>query len=407
MRAWVIVVLLAVAGAARVAVGQVVEIVEAEACDVRLADGKPPTILDDAVLASGGKRIGNFWGERKGDEIRWDVNLQRPEAKLKLAIRYSYDHAHYQRMRGPASAERKLTLTVDGEDAGEVAIADTKSWHDFGSAYVDLPKLARGKHAFVLRSGAERLTTDVDAFTLFRGDAEKVLTPAWRGSIVHRSANGRFTVRMTAKCVVKHTPEQIVRNFERIYAFFRDYMGWEPDRPVINIHVFEDALAGGTYENQHGIYFEASNFNWDRGNWIHEMNHVFDNGLFPDWTGHPMIRVNDTFITGPGCFPELWRGPNSDPQWQIRLEQGRRVLNDPNYRTDDAQEILYALHAKYGKELLRKFYKECREAKARGEIKLERAHVMTKEEYLRLMSRAAGEDVRRYFEQWNGFEKAK
>ena len=146
MRAWVIA-LLAVAGAARTAVGQVLEIVEAEACDVRLADGKPPTILDDAVLASGQKRVGNFWGERKGDEIRWEVNLQRAEAKLKLAVRYSYDHAHYQRMRGPTSVDRKLTLLIDGEEAGEVGISDTKSWHDFGSAYVELPKLARGKHA--------------------------------------------------------------------------------------------------------------------------------------------------------------------------------------------------------------------------------------------------------------------
>src|SRR5688572_26692677 len=213
MRAWVIV-LLAIAGAARIAAGQVVEIVEAEACDVRLADGKPATILDDSILASSGKRVGNFWGERKGDEIRWDVNLPRAEPKLKLAVRYSYDHAHYQRMRGQTSADRKLTLLIDGEEAGEIAIRDTKNWHDFESAYVELPKLARGKHAFVLRSDSERLTTDVDAFTLFGGEPEKVLSPAWRNSVVHRSPNGRFTVRMTARCIVKHTPEQIVRNFE-------------------------------------------------------------------------------------------------------------------------------------------------------------------------------------------------
>ena len=97
MGPWVIV-LLAVAGVARVAAGQVVEIGEAEGCEVRLADGKPPTILDDAVLASGGKRVGNFWGERKGDEIRWEVNLQRSEPKLKLALRYSYEQGLASRL---------------------------------------------------------------------------------------------------------------------------------------------------------------------------------------------------------------------------------------------------------------------------------------------------------------------
>lgn len=406
MKLWISTII-AMAIVARVADAQVVQVIEAEACDARQADGRPATVLDDAILASGGKRIGNFWGERAGDEIRFDVDLKGLEMRLKLAVRYSYHHTHYQQMRGPTSAERKLTLLIDGEEAGEVAIADTANWHDFQSAYVELPKLSRGRHTFTLRADAARLTTDLDAFTLFRGDPEKVLTPAWRSSVVIRSPDGRFTVRMTAKCVVKHTPEQIVRNFDRIYDFFEDYMGWAPDRGVINIHVYEDALARGTFENQHGIYFEASNFNWDRGNWIHEMNHVFDNGLFPDWTGHPMIRVNDTFVTGPGCFPELWGGPQSDPQWKIRLEAGRRVLDDPDYRTDDPHEILYALNAKYGRELLRRFYKECREAKRRDEIKLVRGHVMTRDEYVRLMSRAAGEDVRRYFEQWKGFDKAK
>ena len=389
-----------------VAASQIVQTFEAEACDARRVDGAKPTVYD-SLLASGAKRVGNFWGETKGDEVRWEVDAKRRETRLKLAVRYSYNGAHYQQMRGPQPTERALTLFVDGKEVGPVQIRDTGNWEDFCSAYVDLPELAPGKHQFVLRAPADRLTTDLDAFTLFRGEPEKVLTPGFRHSVVIRSANGRFTLRLTAKCVTKHSPEQIMRNFERIYAFFKEYMGWEPDRPVINIHVLEHALRRGTFENQHGIYFEEGNFDHDRGNWIHEMNHVFDNGMFPAWTGHPMIRMNDTFVTGPGCFPELWKGPASDPQWKIRLDAGQRVINEADYRTDSAEEVLYAMRAKYGKDILRRFYKECRDADARGEIKLARGKGPSRDQYVQLMSRAAGEDVLPYFRKWNGFDAAK
>ena|SRR5688572_28062157 len=209
------------------AASQIVQTFEAEACDARRADGAKPTVFD-SLLASGAKRIGNFWGETKGDEVRFEFETKRRETRLKLAVRYSYNHAHYQQMRGPQPSERALTLLVDGQEVGLVQIRDTGNWEDFSSGYVDLPELAPGKHQFVLTAPADLLTTDLDAFTLFRGEAEKVFTPGFRNSVVIRSANGRFTVRLTAKCVTKNSPEQIVRNFERIYAFFRTTWAGNP-----------------------------------------------------------------------------------------------------------------------------------------------------------------------------------
>lgn len=399
MRIWIAVTIL-VAGITCDGTAQVVRIVDAEACEVRTIDGRPTAIFD-SVLAGGTRKVGDFWGEKEGDEISWELKLDRIETQLKLAVRYSYHESHYREFTGYDSAERKLMLLMDGEEVGWIEVLDTGSWEDFDTAYVRLPRLSSGPHQFTLRSPTDRVTTDLDAFTFFRGDPEEVLTPAWRRSMVTKSPDGRFTLRMTARAVVQHEPEAILRYFDHIYDYYHEYMGWDPDRGVTNIHIYEDALGQGTFENQHGIYFEASNFNTDRGNWIHEMNHVFDSGLFPHWSGHPMIRFNDTFVTGPEMFPGHWRIDPTD-----RLAVGRKVLASRSYRTDDPHEILYALRVKYGKDLLRRFYRECREAKERGEIEFVRAHPLTRDQYIDLMSRAAGDDVRRYFEQWNGFANA-
>jgi hypothetical protein len=381
------------------ATGQIVEIIEAEACAFRHVKGEAPAVLN-CNLASGTKRLGNFWGESAGDFVRWTSKLDHRETRLKFAVRYSHNAAHYAEMRGQHPTDRKLLLLVDGAEVGMLDVPDTGNWEDYGSAYIDLPELTRGEHTFELRSPANWTTTDLDAFTLFRGDAQKVLTPAWRRSIVATTKDGRFLLRMSAKAVIKKTPQQVFRDFNRVYDFFESYMGWKPDRGLIRIHIYEAALKTGTYENGYGINFEDENFNWDRGNWIHEMNHVFDNGLFPAWTGHPMIRVNDAFITGRGCFPEMWRG--TDAEGKRRLAVGKKVLADPAYRTDDPHEILYAIYAKYGDNVLRKFYAECRKARDKGEIKLTRGSPVTTRQYLDLMSRAAGENVEPLFRQWNG-----
>jgi hypothetical protein len=387
---------------ARLAVAQVLHVTEAEDTEFRRVRGDAPAVLD-CNLASGRKRLGFFWGESAGDTVRWQVKLDRRETRAKLAVRYSYNADHYRQVRGQHPSDRRLQVLVDGLDVGSVDIPDTQNWEDYSSAYLDLPELLRGEHTFELKSPAGWTTTDLDAFTLFRGDPQKVLSPAWRGSIVARSENSRFLLRMSAKAVIRKKPEQVFRDFDRIYDFFEGYMGWKPERGLIRIHVYEAALRTGTFENGYGINFEDENFNFDRGNWIHEMNHVFDNGLFPAWTGHPMIRVNDAFITGRGCFPELWRGP--DAEAKRRLAVGRKVLADPDYRTDDPHEILYALYARYGDGILRRFYAECRAARERGEIKLVRESPLTTRQYIDLMSRAAGENVETLFRQWNGLDK--
>ena len=390
---------------AKPAAGQIVQLVEAEDCTIHRIDAKPLELIA-TDFASGGKRLGDFWGERPGDRIEFKLDLKLNETKLKLALRYSFNQSHYQSFTRNPIPERNLKLTIDAGEPIDLAVPDTGSWDDFECVIVDLPALKRGHHTFALSSPADHLTTDIDAFIFFRGIPEKVLPPPLRKTLVIRSDDNRFSVRMTPKAGIRQTPEQVFRDFDRIYDFFESYMGWKPDRGLIRIHVYDAALRTGTFENGYGINFEDDNFNVDRGNWIHEMNHVFDNGLFPDWTGHPMIRLNDTFVTGPQIFPEHWGGPSKDPQWQIRLNAGRQVLNNPRYRTDDPHEILYAMYAKFGKDILRRFYAECRAAKARGEIKFVRDNPLTRDEYVKYMSAAAGEDVRQYFERWTGFATA-
>ena len=211
------------------ATGQIVEIIEAEACAFRHVKGEAPAVLN-CNLASGTKRLGNFWGESAGDFVRWTSKLDHRETRLKFAVRYSHNAAHYAEMRGQHQTDRKLLLLVDGAEVGMLDVPDTGNWEDYASAYIDLPELTRGEHTFELRSPADRTTTDLDAFTLFRGDARKVLTPAWRNSIVATTKDGRFLLRMSAKAVIKKTPEQVFRDFNRVYDFYESYMGWKPDR---------------------------------------------------------------------------------------------------------------------------------------------------------------------------------
>src|SRR5687768_4717348 len=93
------------------AIGQVVEVIEAEACEFQHVKGETPAVLN-CNLASGTKRLGNFWGESAGDCVRWTSKLDQRETRLKFAVRYSHNAAHYARMRGPHRNDRKLALLV-------------------------------------------------------------------------------------------------------------------------------------------------------------------------------------------------------------------------------------------------------------------------------------------------------
>ena len=376
-----------------------------EAENSHLVSARPGEKTYSSLLASGGGCTAN-WGSLKEDSISCIWTLRSPLKYGQLALRYAYDDADMANREGPQDTTRNLILYIDGTTTRTLHVPETQGWGDFETAYCELPDLAPGRHTLELKPAAVKVMTNVDCFTVFAGIADHVLPLPFRQTVVARQKYPPIWIKMSPGCKVVWTPEQIVKEFNKIYFWFKDWTGWEPDRPLINVHVYEDSLGQGAYENGAGVHFGASNFNWDQGNWTHEMNHVWHNGYFPPFIEHPLIRTNDAFDSIDGIFPDQKHHPPSETSAshaQACREIANKILNNPYYQTDDFQEVLFALRVKYGPGLTKRFYHELLAAKKRGEIPLKRGGPIYKADILINMSRAAGEDVLPYFKRWNGW----
>ena len=382
---------------------QIIFIQEAERYTIKAA--APQKIINESKWASSGKGT-NWWGTKKDDSISWKWTAKSTLKDAQMALRYAYNEADMTRREGPQDKKRELVMTIDDTTRLIFNVPDTGGWSDFETAYVNLPKLNIGLHTFVLTTPVDKILVDVDCFTVFQGSASYYLQLPFRNTIVARQSYPKIWIKMTPLCKVKWTPDQILRDFTKIYTWFKEFTGWEPDRPLVVVHVYEDKYKVGTFENGDGVHFEAENFNWDKGNWVHEMNHVWHNGYFPPLLEHPLIRTNDAFDASDGIFPDRDRPPGET--FTSHLHQraliAAKVLDNPNYKTDDFKEILFALRVKYGPKLITGFYHQLLEGKKRGEIPLKRNGPMYKNDILKYMSQAAGEEISPFFQRWNGWE---
>ena len=79
------------------------------------------------------------------------------------------------------------------------------------------------------------------------------------------------------------------------------------------------------------------------------------------------------------------------------------VLDNPQQRFDSINAIQYAVRVDYGPDVFRRFFHLCVQAGRKGEIDFTPGRHLTKDEIIRYMSRAAGEDVGPIYRQWRGF----
>jgi hypothetical protein len=385
------------------AFGQVIRVDEIKACKVTCEAG---SALQDTIWASNRDVTPAYWGRKEGDAVTWTVDLKRALRKPRLGVRYSYAAEHYRNVSGPEAARRVLTLTVDDGAPIEVAVPDTGWWDLFEMTSVALPSLSTGRHRFMLTSTIPHATTNLDCFVLYRGKTS-ALPPALRATQIAESPSRRFVLKVTPNAPLKMDPEELFDRFDRIYDHYQKYMGWAPPIPI-SIHLIENACwdSGATaFQNQGGVFFRADVMPTEQGNWCHEMTHMFYCAHFPGWFDESSVKMLTTFNWMPTLFP-AHRKPEENPYYRQCVAEARAVLDNPKQQFDSPDPIQYALRVKYGPDVFQRFFHLCLQAGKDGEIDFTPGRHLTKDEIVRYMSRAAGEDVAPLYRQWRGFAEA-
>lgn len=386
------------------AAAQVLRIDEAEKCKITCKAGKDP---GEKMWASGGKHTPPFWGLEPGDSIEWEVQPEKDFDDLKLAVRYAYAAQAYRDSQHAENPDRVLHLTIDGGEPIKVSVPDTGWWEIYQTTHVALPPLKAGTHVFKLTSPATHSSTDVDCFIFYRGKPERI-TPNLRGTILATSPSKHFVIRVTPKARMKMTPDLIFKHFERIYDLYEKQMGWTPPTPV-GINIIEDDKwpnPGATaFQNGYGVFFRAGVMNTEQGNWCHEMTHMFYVAHFPQWFDESSVRTLTIMNWVPTLFPKH-RRPEDDPAYRQCAADGRKVLDNPTQEFDDINAIQCAIRVKYGKEVFSKFFHACAEAGNKKQLDFTPGHHLNKNQIVKYMSQAAGEDVGPIYRQWKGFKDA-
>lgn len=384
--------------------GQIVQTIEIGKCTVTCAAG---TELQKTIWASGDDVTPAYWGRAAGDSVSWSFSLAKEAGDLQLGVRYSYAAEHYRRVGGPEAERRVLQLFVDDREPVEIPVPDTGWWDLFEVRPVALPRLAAGQHTFRIVSPAPNTATNLDCFIFYRGDLERLPGPLRRTQFASASS-GRFALRATPGAPLRMPPEKIFKEFERIFDYYADYMGWAPPTPVL-IHLIEqrkwDNPGSTAYQNQWGVFFLADVMDREQGNWCHEMTHMFYVAHFPGWFDETSAQTLTVFNWVPALFP-AHKQPEDNPYYRDCVTAGRGVLDNPDRLFDDVQPIQHAIRVKYGPDVFRRFFHACVEAEKKGDLDFKPGRNLPKAEIVKYMSRAAGEDMEPLYRRWKGFEAA-
>ncbi len=375
---------------------------EAEDCFISCREG---SALQETIWARG-KVTPAFWGQAEGDLVRWRVTLKLAHRDLRFGLRYSYAGPSFE-AHFPHNKERTLHLVVDGGKPIPVRVPSTGSWDEFSTVAVDLPRLSAGEHTLQVVSPARFTTTNIDTLILFKGPLEKLPAQTVRTTVAV-SPSKRFVLRATPNAPFPLTPKEIFAGFERIHAHYLKTMGWAPTDPI-PINLIEDARwpdPGATaFQNGGGVYFRAGAMATEQGNWMHEMTHMFYLAHFPRWFDEPSVRALTTLVWAPALYPPA-EGQPKDRAYTAAVAEGAAVLASPDAAVGALEPVLHALFVRYGAGFYERFFHACVEAGAKGEIDFRPGRWMTRDEIVRMMSRAAKEDVTPLLRRWNGFEGA-
>lgn len=373
---------------------------EAEDCKIVCKAGSIP---GNNMWARGGQTTPDFWGKAAGDSVTWAVSFQYPHKAMKLGVRYSYaEHAY--RSAYPTSPQGAVQIIVDNGKPIDLRVPDTGSWGNFRTVVADLPPMKAGAHEIKVATLRPNSTRNIDTLILFEGKPD-ALPISLRSTVVGQSPKKHFLLKMTPQAKPSTSPEQILKEFDRIYDFFKAYMGFTPPEPVV-INIIEDAKwprgNAGAFMNAEGIFFRASVMHTEQGNWLHEMTHMFYYGRMPGWFEETSVRVLTIAVwihnLVPGNPPL-----QEDAKYHRYMLQGHDLIDNPDKTFDDLEPVLVAMILKYDERVFSRFFHAVVEASKKGEIEFVLEKPITQNQLLKYMSQAAGEDVRPLFRRWKGF----
>lgn len=372
---------------------------EAEKCAIACAAGDAP---QETIWARGRKVTPAFWGQAVGDSVKWGLTLPHARGDLHFGLRYSYAGAPFE-ARPRRSRERVLQLMVDNGKPIALHVPATGWWEQFDTVSVALPRLSAGSHSIRVVSPAPNTITNIDTLMVFSGPLGN-LPVKLRKTIIAESPAKHFFIRVTPNAPLPVAPDALFKDFEHIYAFYLDYMGWAPAGPI-GINLIEDDKwpePGATaFQNDRGVFFRAGAMATEQGNWLHEMTHMFYVGHFPRWLDEPSVRTITKLVWAPALLPE-----GADPPlrraYKPAMDEGASIWSDPSATYAGVEPILNALVARYGRDVYRLFFHACAAAGAKGELEFKPGRWMTKAEIVRYMTAAAGEDVAPLFNRWRG-----
>lgn len=376
-------------------------VLEAEDCEIVCKAGDQ---RQDNIWARNYKHTPAFWGRDKEDSIVWEYTFRAAHSDLRLGLRYSYAQGHYSSFF-THNPKRTLHLIVDSGKPIEIKVPDTGWWDLFETVDVPLPKLSAGKHTFKIVPPEPDMTTNIDSLIFFKGKLE-ALSIKLRSTIIARSKH--FALRTSFGANLPMKEADILKEFERIYDHYSKFMGWEfPGQIPINIIEQAKWPSNATaFQNQGGVFFRCEAMATEQGNWTHEMIHQMYIAHFPGWFDEPSVRVLTATVFYPRLFPPKKGGIMSDPGYVEHLKAGQDVLQTRDKTYDGLEPILCALVVKHGPEIFSKFFHACTEAGEKKEIDFTPGRWLSKDEMMKLMSKAAGEDITPLFKRWNGFEGA-
>lgn len=374
---------------------------EAEDCAVTCKAGMQ---MQENIWARNYKHTPAFWGRDKEDSIVWEHTFLASHSDLKLGLRYSYAQGHYSGF-GTHNPKRVLHLIVDKNKPIEIKVPDTGWWDLFETVAVPLPKISAGKHTFKIVPPEQDMTTNIDSLIIFKGKIE-ALPIKLRSTTIAQSQH--FALRTSYGANLPMKEDAILKEFERIYDHYSKFMGWEfPGKIPINIIEQAKWPSNATaFQNAGGVFFRCEVMATEQGNWTHEMVHQMYIAHFPGWFDEASVRVLTTLVFYPKLFPPKTGGIASDPGYVEYTKAGQDVLATRDKTYDGLEPILCALAVRYGPDIFSKFFHACAEAGTKKEIDFTPGRWLTKDEMMKLMSKAAGEDVTPLFRRWNGFEGA-
>lgn len=298
-------------------------------------------------------------------------------------------------------------MIIDNSNPIEFPVPDTGGWEDFKTTDISLPALSAGKHTFKITSVVPHSTTNLDCFILYQG-LPNSLPPALRTTVLAKSQSNRFVIKATPRVILYTSGSDILNSFERIYDYFKNFMGWEPPTPVA-IHIFEDDKwpdpNASSFQNNAGVFFRASRMATDEGNWCHEMTHMFYVAHFPWWFDESSVQVLTTFEWMPVLFRYV-SPPETNQLYKQWTAEGKDVLQYPNKTYDSVNPIHYALVVKFGPKIFSRFFHLCNEAGEKGQLDFAPGHHLKRDQIVKYMLLAAGQDVTSLYQQWTGFATA-